>query len=316
MPERMTWPEACEAARSGLHVRREAWAPSCWLIYQRGVAWFWNGAEGGWRVVDAPDFGKAEWEAEDWTTIPRALKDCCRTFAFTACEGNVSHWTGLGNPYGVATLARIIHTEANAVIEWRMDEPGMGLYDGVWVPLNPRVAGAFAPLDYTFALPADGHFSIRTIIGEHRAGVPISITVCFGGQTPVDEMPEIPAWNDGDDTPPEPPPLPPPIPPRPRPKPICADYSYPSRSASPVGEIFGEITISNPYPARARVTITGGVDDELVVNGSRAEGGSRSAHGDVNYSLELGAGESCTIGGADNYGGNVWYNYRVCVERL
>lgn len=99
------------------------------------------------------------------------------------------------------------------------------------------------------------------------------------------------------------------------PKPIYTDYEYPSRGAV-FGEIFGEITILNPYPTRARVTITGSVDDELVVNGSRAEGGGRAAHSDVNYSLELGAGESCTIGGADNYSGNVWYNYRVCVERL
>ena len=50
----MNWNSARALARSGLHVRREAWPAGCWLIYQRGIAWFWDAA--AWRIVHSADF--------------------------------------------------------------------------------------------------------------------------------------------------------------------------------------------------------------------------------------------------------------------
>ena len=70
----MIWTEAKALAKIGLHVRRETWPAGTWLIYQRGIAWFWTGTD--WRVVAAGDFGAAEWLAVDWTQIPEALADC------------------------------------------------------------------------------------------------------------------------------------------------------------------------------------------------------------------------------------------------
>lgn len=70
----MNWIAAKSLARKGLHVRRESWPAGAWLIYQRGIAWFWTGMV--WRVVEAGDFGSAEWLAQDWTQIPAALEDC------------------------------------------------------------------------------------------------------------------------------------------------------------------------------------------------------------------------------------------------
>lgn len=68
------WSEARELAKKGWHVRREAWAAGLWLVYQRGVAWFWDGAT--WRVVEAEDFAREEWAADDWTHIPPELAEC------------------------------------------------------------------------------------------------------------------------------------------------------------------------------------------------------------------------------------------------
>ncbi len=361
----MTWPEAREKALAGQHVRREVWPASCWLIYHRGIAWYWDGML--WRVVEAWCFGVAEWEATDWTHIPRELDNCCLPITFDPCDGRWSHFTGFSNPNLTATNVRLISL-APAIIELRMDTPGMGLNDGVWVPLNevagteavttmvrvhPRNAYAlpweiewvpetewippwgsaeswfvgwrlveispaspftWKTLDHTFLLPAGGHFSIRTVTGKHAANVPIEVIVCFGAQIPPYDpaKPEV-EYEQDTAAPPRPPII---IPPRPLPpKPICTDYSYPLRGAD-YKEIFGEFMVSNPFSAVARVTITGSVDDELVVNGARVEGGSAGAHSDVNYSLILSEGESCTIGGADNYSGNVWYDYRVCMTPL
>lgn len=70
----MTWAEARVKAKSGQHVRRDIWLADTWLIFQRGIAWFWTGA--AWRVVTAEDFGLDEWQAVDWTHIPAALAAC------------------------------------------------------------------------------------------------------------------------------------------------------------------------------------------------------------------------------------------------
>lgn len=70
----MNWTAAAEIARSGLHVRRSNWPAARWIIYQRGIAWHWDGTV--WRVVTDADFSRLEWLANDWTTIPRALEDC------------------------------------------------------------------------------------------------------------------------------------------------------------------------------------------------------------------------------------------------
>jgi hypothetical protein len=91
----MTWRAAKAVAESGLHVRRAAWAAGLWLIYERGVAWFWTGS--AWRVVTAADFARAEFNGSDWTTIPSELAACPTSTGTGGSKG----WVGSpGNPPG------------------------------------------------------------------------------------------------------------------------------------------------------------------------------------------------------------------------
>jgi hypothetical protein len=101
MPANMSWPMAKAAAKSGLHVRRATWSAGAWLIYQRGIAWFWTG--NAWRVALATDFGRAEFNASDWTTIPPELAACPTSTG----TGSGSGWVDSpGNQPGTIVLPK------------------------------------------------------------------------------------------------------------------------------------------------------------------------------------------------------------------
>lgn len=94
--------------------------------------------------------------------------------------------------------------------------------------------------------------------------------------------------------------------------PRILDVSCTSSSGSGagcLGVILCQRTVANPLAVGAWVTITGGVDDDLAINGQIIEPGLHTGGAACNqphaidYTFWLPAGGSFTIGAADNFGG-------------
>lgn len=75
-------------------------------------------------------------------------------------------------------------------------------------------------------------------------------------------------------------------------------------------KFLGSTTFTNPFAQRARLTISGTVDDDVYINGSLYSAGAtifrcgmNGAH-KFSYTQEVGAGASTTVGYYDNHGGN------------
>jgi hypothetical protein len=74
--------------------------------------------------------------------------------------------------------------------------------------------------------------------------------------------------------------------------------------------LLGSKTFTNPFSQRARLTISGNVDDDVYINGSLYTQGAsifrcgmNGAHS-FSYTQEVGAGASTTVAYYDNHGGS------------
>lgn len=101
----------------------------------------------------------------------------------------------------------------------------------------------------------------------------------------------------------------------------CVDIECHESPSGGIGDCnavpFCEQTLVNPYNVQAFAHISGGVDDELIVNGVIVNAGCcvfvncNGAH-NVNYSLLVAPLGSIVIEAGDNHGSSTGYNLKVC----
>lgn len=125
----LTWPQARELARSGTPVRRAAWTTE-WLMYALSLWWI-NRGEAGERVVQAEDFGKAEFFANDWTDELPADVDPCAQPPYSlnfippgiALKGEITNELTLtaalgdGTPDGIYALSFFVNGQLVGLLE-------------------------------------------------------------------------------------------------------------------------------------------------------------------------------------------------------
>lgn len=70
IPQYFDWPTAKQAMAAGWQVRRSAWTTQWLLQWLGGLYWLVFSDGTASRVVQAADFGAAEFLATDWTNLP------------------------------------------------------------------------------------------------------------------------------------------------------------------------------------------------------------------------------------------------------
>lgn len=351
----MNWSNARALAQSGLHVRRESWPTGRWLIYQRGVAWFFNSSS--WRVVTAGDFALAEWQASDWTAIPPELAACPTppppspdpapspnpnpspdpdtdpdpspdpneppdpdfppVFPIpvgptpvppppsgpTPPPPNIPP-TGCVTPTFSCTAAIYCDNPENSTSKRIVLGATLTGGNGTW-SLKARIGTRLIPLGL---VSAPGSASADTFVNcQDESSVSVYFTATgFGNCNPQvltsTVTTECVVCDDG---------------------PICFELDcYLPVFGKSVGHCGADevcaTTVTNPFPIPAICTITGGVDDELLINGSPVDpgccvyaNGCNGAH-EVNYTFSVGALETFSLAAGDNHGGGSGYGVSVC----
>lgn len=334
----MTWNQIVIRAKAGRHVRREAWPDDCWLVYQRGVAWFWTGA--AWRVVTGEDFSEAEWNATDWTTIPPRLADCPPDGGgddgdddgdgggdppvIIPEEGGWGGWTGGGvkptpprpdpKPGCSAEITGLSaaiycpnpsmpHMKSVAV---SFSATGNGLWSG-----KARVGNQNFPLSLkTLPNAFDGGGQIECAEGKD---IPVHVTLSGWGNCAPAVMAAATEAKCSCG-------------------PYCKDYDFSQNVSGTINDChatpYGQVTVANPFPFSCDVRITGSVDDELLLDGEIIgdgdflfapwSGGTSACNGahEVDHSFVLPAFGSFSLACGDNHGYISSYGLTVCMEAV
>ena len=71
----MDWFAARKLAENGVYIRRAGWTDH-WLVLYYGGLWWIQGGTAGTHVVQAGDFGQADFLARDWTDQPTTADPC------------------------------------------------------------------------------------------------------------------------------------------------------------------------------------------------------------------------------------------------
>lgn len=84
---------------------------------------------------------------------------------------------------------------------------------------------------------------------------------------------------------------------------------------------YGTTTYQNPFPFNASVTITGFVDDVLLINGAFCAGGPLDPPccnnaGSITYTFNVGPSESFTVAVGDNHGIKVEASLTICFTQI
>jgi hypothetical protein len=331
----MNWFAARNAARKGSPIRRLGWADK-WITTWRGL-WWCHERDQTPRVVQATDFGADEFLATDWTTIAPEKAECTNNPPLPppapddpvhdpdgppgpsdpdapngpSPGGGGGGGGGGGNRpprppkkkhpggFSIDCTAECAGAEiivsCNATVtdallgdRWMTTIKGPGTRSGGTGFIGPgdSVGGSWTLDKDTYAGRTVTYFAQFSEL-DHPGG----------SASQAVNLPDC--------------------------EPVCLPYDCYESAEGSIGNCsaspYCSQTVFNPFPHAAVVSITGSVDDELLINGSAVDAGCciyyicNGAHS-VNHVFMLAGGASFTLAAGDNHGSGSGYALTICFD--